>query len=118
MIRFDIPLQDHLTTQFRFLKKGLALTNEEFNIHLKILIKMCTMHSQVRLRELRWRRSAETAGKEVEHLRSLTYSQQSKIDALEEELLRHETLLEKRQLDWEARELQVMHAHYNPYLRH
>jgi len=43
----------------------------------------------------------------VEHLRSLTYSQQSKIDALEEELLRHETLLEKRQLDWEARELQM-----------
>ena len=78
---------------------------------------MFTMHFQVRLRELRWRRSAETAGKEVEHLRSLTYSQQSKIDALEEELLRHETLLEKRQLDWEARELQVMQAHYNPYLK-
>ena len=65
---------------------------------------------QVRLRELRWRRSAETTSKELEYLRNLCHTQQTKIDGLEEELLRYETLLEKRQIDWEARELQVKHS--------
>ncbi len=61
----------------------------------------------LRLRDSKARRNAEQWQREVEHLRELTREQASKIDQLEEELTRTESIMEKRQLDWESKEVEL-----------
>jgi centrosomal protein CEP290 len=63
----------------------------------------------IRLKELHFRRSAEQWEKEVISLRDHSKSQSLRIDQLEEELVKLETLLEHRQLEWESREMDLDH---------
>ena len=61
----------------------------------------------IRLKELHFRRSAEHWEKEASSLHELTKNQAGRIDQLEEELVKMESTLEHRQLEFESRELEL-----------
>lgn len=61
----------------------------------------------LRLQELRWRRQSERLQREVQHLTELSNNQAKRIDLLEEECVRLESIMEQRQIDWEIREVEL-----------
>lgn len=61
----------------------------------------------LRLRDMRSRRSAEQWAKEVATLRDLSKSQSVKIGEMEEEIIKLENRMEQKQLDWEAQEAEL-----------
>jgi centrosomal protein CEP290 len=61
----------------------------------------------IRLKELHYRRSAEHWEKEASSLRELTKTQAARLEQLEEELVKIESALEHRQLEYEARDIDL-----------
>ena len=61
----------------------------------------------LRLKELHARRNAEQWEKEVKHLKDLENSTKSRNEQLEEELVRLETMMEQKQMEWETHEIEL-----------
>ena len=56
---------------------------------------------------MRSRRLAERFKKEAKHFQDLSASQARRIEQLEEDAIRTESLMEQRQIDWEVREVEL-----------
>ena len=52
----------------------------------------------LRLQEMRSRRLADRLKKEVHHFQDLSLAQAKRIERLEEEVIKHETIMEQRQV--------------------
>jgi len=52
----------------------------------------------LRLQEMRSRRLADRLKKEVQHFQDLSSAQAKRIEKLEEEVIKHETIMEQRQV--------------------
>ena len=85
------------------LKNKLTTSSKKTKITLDWQEKI----EELRLKELRSRRTADSLVKEVEYLRDVTKTQAAKIDQLEVELLRSESQMENRELDWETRAMEL-----------